>query len=151
MKNIPDYNGDYAVNDSGDVFSLKFGKCKKLKPALNGKGYHIVVLCKDGKMKTHKVHRLVAQAFLDDYSKDLQVDHIDNNRINNKLENLRMLSNQKNHFNRPKTKGYTWRKNRKKWIAQITVNYKVKHLGCFDTEAEAREAYLNAKEILHII
>ncbi len=150
MKNIPDYNGDYAVDDAGNVFSLKFGKCKKLKPELNT-GYYKVSLCKDGKVKRHLVHRLVAQAFLEKYSEDLQVDHIDGCRINNKLENLRMVTPQQNHFNRTKAKGYSWNKTSKKWIAYIKVNGKTKNLGCFDTESEARDSYLAAKKILHII
>jgi hypothetical protein len=151
MKNIPDYNGDYAVDDAGNVFSFKCGKCKKLNVLSNGRGYHIVFLCKDGKQKAHKVHRLVAKTFLDDYSEDLQVDHIDNDRLNNKLENLRMVTHQQNQFNRPKAKGYYWHKHSKKWMAYINVNGKKKHLGYFDTEAEARDSYLAAKKILHII
>jgi hypothetical protein len=151
MKDIPDYNGDYAVDDSGNVYSLKFSKCRKLSPRLDGHGYHHVILYKDGKMKTHKVHRLVAQAFLDDYSEDLDVDHIDGDKQNNQIWNLRMVTHQQNHFNRTTAKGYYWNKNKEKWQAQIKVNYKTKNLGYFDTEAEARDAYLTAKKILHII
>ena len=149
MKDINGYEGLYAVDDSGNVWSYR--KNDWLSQGLQSKGYYQVVLCKNEERKTYIVHRLVAQAFLDDYSEDLQVDHIDGNRLNNKLENLRMVTNQKNHFNRTKAKGYTWNKNAEKWQAQICINYKKKCLGYFDTEAEAREAYLSAKKIYHII
>jgi hypothetical protein len=151
MKNIPDYNGDYAVDDAGNVYSLKFGKCKKLNTISDDGGYHKVFLYKDGKMKKHKVHRLVAQAYLDNYANDLEVDHIDGCRINNQISNLRMVTHQQNHFNRTTAKGYIWNKRDKKWQAYIKINGKQKHLGYFDTEAEARDAYLTAKKILHII
>ena len=151
MKDVPGYDGDYAVDHYGNVFSLKFGKCKKLKPGLNIRGYYKVVLCKDGKMKTHYVHRLVAQAFSEKYSEDLHIDHINGDKLNNNLYNLRMVTHQQNHFNRTTAKGYTWNKRDKKWQAQIALNGKRKHLGYFDTEAEAREAYLKAKQIFHII
>jgi hypothetical protein len=151
MKNIPGYNGDYAVDEHGNVFSFMFGKCRKLKPGLNKVGYYRVVFYKDKKKKTHYVHRLMAQAFLENYSEDLQVDHIDGCTINNNISNLRMVTNQQNHFNRTKAKGYCWNKPSGKWIAQIALNGKVKYLGLFETEAEAREAYLAAKKIYHII
>jgi hypothetical protein len=151
MKDVKGYEGLYSVDENGSVWSFKWGKCRKLSPGLSGKGYHKVQLCKDGKVKQPKVHRLVAQAFLENYSEDLQVDHIDGNKQNNKLDNLRMVTNQKNSFNRTTVKGYFWNKTSKKWQARIQLNRKKKNLGYFDTEAEAREAYLTAKKIYHII
>jgi hypothetical protein len=151
MKDIPGYDGDYAVDDYGNVFSLKFGKCKKLKLLNHSNGYYKVILCKNGKLKHHYVHRLVSQAYLENYSENLQVDHIDCNKKNNKLENLRMVTQNQNQWNQPKAKGYTWSKRDKKWQAQIKINKKVKHLGLFNTESEAHNAYLEAKKIYHII
>jgi len=151
MKDVLGFEGIYAVDEHGSVWSFKWGNFRKLKPGIDRDGYHIVNLCKDGKQKTHKVHRLIAQAYLKDYSNDLQVDHINGDRINNKLENLRMVTQQKNQWNQTKAKGYTWNKNAGKWQAQIKVNGKVKNLGLFDTEQEAHDAYLKAKQIYHII
>jgi hypothetical protein len=151
MKNIPGYNGDYAVDENGNVFSLKFSKCKKLNLILNNRGYYVVNLLRDGKRKMHTVHRLVAMIFLENYSEDLQIDHINGDRLNNKLENLRIVTHQQNQWNRTKAKGYSWNKNEEKWRAYIRIDCKLKYLGSFDTEAEAREAYLKAKKIYHII
>jgi hypothetical protein len=53
--------------------------------------------------------------------------------------------------NRKATKGYSWHKGHKKWIASIRTNKKLIHLGYFNLKEEARNAYLNAKLIYHIM
>lgn len=78
-----------------------------------------------------------------------QIDHIDGVRSNNKIENLRDVTNQQNQWNRITAKGYC--RTRNKFHAQININRKVKFLGYFHTEQEARNAYLKAKETYHII
>ena len=150
IKDVVGFEGLYAVDDSGNIYSYKWGKCKMLKPAVNSRGYYLVFLSKNGNEKCFKVHRIVAQAFLSDYKEYLQVDHIDRNRLNNNISNLRMATHQENMFNR-NVKGYTWRKDIKKFQAYINVNHKRKHLGHFDKEEDARAAYLKAKEVYHRI
>ena len=81
----------------------------------------------------------------------IQVDHINGIRDDNRIENLRNVTAQGNHHNYTKAKGYSWRKSRNKWRAYITLNSKFINLGHFDTEAEARQAYLDAKKVYHII
>jgi len=151
MKDVPGYEGLYAVDDAGNVYSFEWGNFRKLRPGLNSGGYYQVILCKNEKRKSHSVHRLVAQAYLEKYSEDLNVDHIDGNRQNNKLENLRMVTGQQNQWNHTKAKGYYWNKQAGKWKAQIRINGKEKYLGLFNTESEARETYLAAKKKLHVI
>ena len=90
-----------------------------------------------------------------DSSPSNQVDHIDNkgdlpkHQYNN-IENLRVVTNQGNQWNRT-CKGYCWDKSRQKWLAAIRVNGKNKFLGRFDLEEDARQTYLEAKKKLHII
>lgn len=74
------------------------------------------------------------------------IDHIDGNPRNNRLLNLREVSQGVNLQNN-KVRGTYARGVR--WRAKIETNYKQKHLGCFDTEAEAHAAYLAAKKIYH--
>ena len=150
MKDIIGYE-NYAVDEDGNVWSLNYrrtGMTQKLKPGINSNGYLHVILCKDGKRKTVKVHRLIAQAYLSDFCKELDVDHIDRDRLNNNLSNLRMVTTQQNMFN-TKAKGYYWNKRDQKWLAQIKLDGKKHHLGLFDKEEDARQAYLKAKEIYH--
>ena len=76
------------------------------------------------------------------------VDHINGNRADNRIVNLREASASLNSQNR-KAAGFAKPKQTKKWSASITVNRKRKHLGYFDTPEEAHIAYLDAKKVQH--
>jgi hypothetical protein len=76
----------------------------------------------------------------------LKIDHIDQNKSNNNISNFRPATQQQNSFN-TNAKGYI--KRAKKWQAQIMLDGKKIHLGCFNTKEEAHQAYLDAKEIYH--
>lgn len=80
-----------------------------------------------------------------------QIDHINGDKVDNRIVNLREVTNQQNQHNQTKAKGYSWKKINNKWQSRIGLNGKVIHLGLFDTEIEASQAYLNAKKIYHII
>jgi len=149
-KKIENYE-DYFISNLGRVKSTKNNKIKYLKLCVNSEGYYAVKLFQNGKGKMIKVHRLIAKAFIDNPNNHLCVDHIDGDRKNNNLDNLRWVTNQQNQHNRTKAKGYTWHKKANKWMSQININNKKIHLGYFDNEEDARQAYLNAKEIYHVI
>jgi len=129
-----------------------------IKNQYHNKGWNIHSFSTDKKgylrccvnTKNFKIHRIIAYTFLDldiENSK-LQVDHIDRNKSNNKLENLRIVNNSQNMCNR-ECKGYS--KCNNKFQSEIQINKKKIYLGKFDTEDEARQAYLEAKEIYHNI
>lgn len=82
----------YWVNSYGCVWSERSNKW--LKPAPDGGGYLKVVLCRDGKSFNKKIHRLVAEAFVpnDDPETKDTVDHKDNDKLNNRADNLQWLS-----------------------------------------------------------
>lgn len=79
-----------------------------------------------------------------------EIDHINRIRNDNRIVNLRSSTRQTNSFNTD-AKGYYYNKAAKKWYAQIKLDYQVRYLGSFDTELEARQTYLNAKDKLHKI
>ncbi len=118
MLNIPDalpdeewrsvvgYEAHYAISNFGRVYSLpryrrgKSGaptrvKGRYMKTRINSAGYEDVLLRKDNERTTRSqhftIHKLVALAFLGARPEGHQVDHIDSNRLNNRLENLRWL------------------------------------------------------------
>lgn len=91
-KDKKDYEGLYQVSNWGRVKSFKFGKERILKQFTNNDGYLQVHLCKNGKLKTFLVHRLVAEAFLDNPNNLPQVNHKDENPQNNNVENLEFCS-----------------------------------------------------------
>ena len=103
-----------------------------------------------------KRHRLLAYCFLGleniigTLSGEIVIDHINGIRIDNRVKNLWITTQQGNNHNRTKAKGYGWNKQSKKWRAEIRLNGKTIHLGLYDTEEEAREAYLRGKEKYHI-
>lgn len=79
---------NYMVSNLGRVKSLKFGKEKILKSRKNNDGYLYINLCKEGKKKTHTIHRLVAQAFLPNPNNLPEVNHKDEDKTNNRIENI---------------------------------------------------------------
>ena len=100
-KPIKDYEYLYLVSNYGEVKRIRFingkhnfEKERILKPILNKDGYMFVRLCKDGKTKNKRIHKLVANAFLGE--SNLQVDHIDGNKQNNKLGNLEYVTAKEN-------------------------------------------------------
>jgi len=146
FKNIIGY--DYAINEAGEVRNNQTGRI--LKACVNKAGYLLVDLYNNGKSKCHYIHSLLGTYFLDCPS-HLSIDHINGDRANNALSNLRVVTHQQNHFNRTTAKGYTWDKQSDKWKAQICLNGKNNYLGLYNTEEDARAAYLTAKVILHVM
>ncbi len=86
-----------------------------------------------------------------------KVDHINGIRDDNRIQNLRLATNELNMQNQKKAHansksgllGVSWSKSNKKWITQIRFKRKIKYLGGFDCKYEAYETYLNAKRIFH--
>ena len=96
--------------------------------------------------KSYRVHRLIMEAFIG--PSEQEVDHIDRNKSNNNFHNLRYCTSSENNFNKDvcdNAKGYYWHKPAKKWKAQIRIDCTMKHLGYFDNEHDAHQAYLQAK------
>jgi hypothetical protein len=80
---------------------------------------------------------------------ELQLDHINGNRSDNRLANLRLVTNQTNAFNRPDATGVSFHKATNKWHARIGVEGRQIHLGLYESFDDARQAYLNAKQTYH--
>lgn len=86
MKDIKGYEGLYAITPEGEVWSYK--RKKFLTPGVNNDGYLIVKLFKDGQKKYYYIHRLVAEAYIPNNENLPQVNHKDENKTNNCLQNL---------------------------------------------------------------
>ena len=86
MKDIKGYEGLYAVTSCGKIWSYK--RKKFLVPVDDGHGYLRICLCKDNKRKNYFIHRLVAEAYLPNPENLPQINHRDENKTNNCLQNL---------------------------------------------------------------
>ena len=93
-KDIPSYEGLYQVSPSGNIKSLYRNKILKYEISKNG--YCQVMLCKNKKHKLLYVHRLVAMVYLNNFNKNLQVNHKDGNKQNNCANNLEMVTCKEN-------------------------------------------------------
>jgi len=94
-KDIPEYEGLYQVSNLGKVKSLWFGKERILKPITHTNGYHHVNIYRGGARKKILVHRLVMLAFVGE--SDLQVNHVNGDKTDNRLENLEYCTAVENH------------------------------------------------------
>ena len=95
MKDIKNYEGLYAVTSCGKVYSYK--RKKFLKPLATIWGYLRVNLYKDDKMKSYMIQRLVAEAYIPNPENLPQVDHIDENKTHNYLNNLQWITSRDNN------------------------------------------------------
>jgi len=146
----------YIVKFSGLGVEVKSGKFTPIKFSKHIDGYNQCGIVIDGRLVTIREHRLVYYAHNPDWdiwdaSPDNQIDHINRKRDDNRIDNLHIVNNQQNNFNRSDVKGYYWCNTNNKWDAQIKLNGKSIHIGYFDNEEDAHNAYLEAKAIYHVI
>lgn len=162
-KDVPNFNGNYSVSNMGRVRSndrieeaykgstyyTRNRKGRILKQRLSEEGYCRISLLLYSKYYMFNVHRLVMFAF--EGESELQVDHINGIKDDNRLENLRYCTQRENiHYyndtqeNMSKYHGVVWSDKMLKWTCSITINKKRYHLGVFTCEIEASNAYIKA-------
>lgn len=151
-KKIPNYEG-YMISILGDIISSREGLFKDMKPCISNK-YITFGLIKDGKEIREYLHRLMCITFIGDIPDGMVVDHIDRDMRNNNINNLRLVTKSQNMINSNKyeySNGYSYYKKSNKWRARIRMDGKEKHIGLFNTEEEARQAYLNERNKIHVM
>lgn len=154
-RDVVGYEGLYQVSNLGRVKSLARTVMRKngaplpvreriMQPCLNASGYYVVYV---GYKKT-EIHRLVAPAFLGIRPRGFVTDHIDRNKLNNKIENLRYIDRSENKRNSNSYEGkisryfgVSYHKQAKKWKVSFSSGAKYVHLGLFTDEVSAARAY----------
>ena len=160
-KYVKEYEGLYKVSNLGRVKSLERIKMlrgkypyvmkeKILKLIVHSTGYMSITLYKNNNQKSFKIHQLVAISFLNHTAcgYKLVVDHINDNPLDNRVENLQVVTARYNAYKTQnkyssKYKGVSWCKTHNKWKSRIMINKKSISLGYFKNEKEAWLAYIN--------
>lgn len=157
-RDIPDFEGYYQVSNLGRVRSLdrvvktKDGLLRNIKGVIlkygfNDKGYKLVNFTKDSKGKTYPVHKLVAICFLGHKPNGMieLIDHIDEDKTNNRVDNLQIVNNR---FNKNKSLSIKYKYIGVRKIKNcITYSYRIRndkireYKGGFKTKEAAAEAY----------
>lgn len=128
---VKGFKRQYHVSNRGRVKSIarfKSGRWQEdliLKGQVNNKGYHVVVLCYGSSRTTKLVHRLVAEAFIPKVRGKKQVNHIDNNPLNNNDWNLEWTT-QKENIQHAAKQGRLYTKRTKEWVEKVREKMKTR-------------------------
>jgi len=167
FKDIPDYKGLYQASNLGNIKSLPRIKTYSngnshitkeiiMKASSDGKGYLSVGLNKNSIAKSFRVHQLMAMTFLNHIPNGhkIVVDHINNIKTDNRVENLQII-NQRENTSKDKKNGTSkyvgvhWCSKNKIWVSIIRLNGIKNYLGSYKIEYDAYLAYQNKlKEII---
>ena len=139
---------NYTINKDGEIKNKRTGRI--LKQFISD-GRVRINLSKDKKSYSLRVHQLLAEVFIGDIPDGYVVDHKDNNPLNNKLDNLQIITIRKNLTKDKYRKGKTSKypgvciSSVGQITSQIYYDNKNIYLGTFKTEEEASEKYLDFK------
>lgn len=132
MKDIVGYEGMYAIEEDGRIWSYKTQRY--LIHQLTKDNYYRVGLCKDSSRKKYLIHRLIALTYIPNPENKPFIDHIDRNRTNNSINNLRWVSRLENNQNTTVHKDNStneinigFDKRRNTFRVRITRNGKAQH------------------------
>jgi len=146
-KSIENYP-NYEISNCGLVMNIR-GNI--LKPHLDHRGYERLALCKNGKLKNFRIHRLVADAFISNPENKPEVDHIDRYKTNNHASNLRWVTRSENNQNtgvscnnKLNIKNISYDKSQNRYIFQKTIRGETihKNFKTLDEAIEFKKQYL---------
>ena len=143
LREVLDYNPETGI------FYWKFGnkrntKANQIAGSIHPEGYRFIWI----KDKHHRAHRLAWLYVFNEFP-ILQIDHINGNKDDNRIVNLRQATHSENQQNKHSSKGYSWHKRKQRWEAYIRISGKKLTLGYFENENDAKLARATAKQEHH--
>lgn len=149
-KDIEGYEGVYHVSNLGRAKRVTTGRI--LKSGKDRGGYLQVDLCKNGKHKTHRIHRLVAQAFIPNPENKPEVNHIDENKTNNMVSNLEWMTAKENSNHGTRNERMAKAISKSNSIPIIATNIKTgESTELYGTSECARQLGLNQSNITSVL
>lgn len=139
----------YMIDDRGRIYYCKANRYLRKKTFIAA-GYEYVRLQFGKHFKNFRVHRLVAEHFIDTIPKGHEVNHIDGNKLNNDVRNLEICSKKQNQLHQVTThnarpRGASYRKDRRLWRSTITISDSGKKrqefLGFYESKRDAQNAF----------
>lgn len=145
---IEDVKARYAYDPETGIFTYRVSTGRRKAGAvagyIKGDGYRLIRLYG----QWIYAHRL-AWFYCTGSVPVQEIDHINHNRDDNRIANLRQVTRHQNMANMKVMKGWHYHKSDQKWQAMIRVNKRRIYLGRFDSEREAKQAYLQARAQYH--
>lgn len=149
--------GRYEVSNFGNVRSVNTERPKPIKLHKDGKGYLRYGFYEDNKIKTIRIHILVWDLFGVEERSGKHVDHKDENKENNHIDNLQLLTSRENFYKTRSTKRQKYSSkyvgvsfDNGKWVARKKIDGKYKNLGRFTTEEEAKIALDSTGKLIRV-
>ena len=140
---VPGFDKYYCTK-SGRIYTSQKGRVKEVQGSKDKDGYLKVVLTRENERYYFRKHRIITLTFLG--ASELEVNHINGNKQDNRIKNLEYVTNRENQCHRRKKEGYNvgvcFDKKMKKYRAYIQHNKRWMHLGFFPSEEEAKKAYI---------
>ena len=135
----------YTCNpETGEVFGARGGVLKHK----NKEGYLCFKIQHDNKSYRIPHHQFIYYWAHLNFSNKMEINHINRIKTDNRIANLESITHQENMWN-TESKGAYFMKRLNKWQSQIGLNGKIIYLGIFNSESEAKEAYIKAKKVYH--
>ena len=152
---IFDWHHLFTYRDDGNIIwkenRSQSTKAGDVAGSLTNKRYRRVEITLCGKTYSIATHRIIWEMFNGPIPSGAQIDHIDGDRANNRIQNLRLADSKQNAWNRGLSrantsgfKGVCYEKASRKWLTQIRTNGVARKIGRFNTKEEAAEAYRKA-------
>lgn len=147
-KEVKDYEGAYKISNLGNVLSCKYVVPRLLTPD-KSTGYYRVCLSKKGFKKQTLIHRLIADHFILNPNNKTQVNHIDENKLNNSISNLEWVTHRENIEHSltkkgiSKIKGVNWINRSQSYQCSIYLNRKKHYLGTYKDIEKAKKIVSN--------
>jgi hypothetical protein len=164
IKDVPDYEGIYQISEDGTLFSVErrvtrnngvviTRKRRARKYHVDHNGYAVYHTVKEHKHHTLRRARIMWQTFVGEITEGFDIDHIDRNKLNDSLANLRLATKAQNGYNKrsfgPTSRYKGVHQHQKGFVAQISIGGVSKYLGYFQKEEDAARAYDEVARELH--